>query len=201
MTVGIVRTGWSGTSGGPGLSQMAVVAAGGTAWTVANANTATAAVRAFWQALVSLLPNELSLSVSPNVDLYDQATATLTGTVTASSTPPIVNGSATGAYAGGVGYKVDWNTGVILGGRRIVGHTYVVPAAAAAFDLDGTLVAGTQSTTTTAANALLNTLSTGSLAMQVWSRPGRKSGLPGQLSAVSGASVRDKSAFQRGRRD
>ena len=49
MAVGIVRTHWSGTSGGPGLTQLAVKEGAGAFWTQTQAQNAVNAVRQFWE--------------------------------------------------------------------------------------------------------------------------------------------------------
>lgn len=200
MTVGIVRTEWSGTSGGPGLSQMAVYVGGGGTPTSTQAQSAVNAVRTFWSSIASYLPNELTLQVQPNMDTYDELTNTLTGTVTAGTAPATVAGSSSSTYAAGCGLKVDWNTGVVLGGRRVVGRTYIVPIASVCYDNDGTLATTPKDTITTAANTLLTSLSTGGLNMGVWTKPGGVNSVPG-ITAVTGATVKDKTAILRGRRD
>lgn len=200
MTVGVVRTMWSGTSGGPGLTQMAVYANGGGTPTSTQAQSACNAVRAFWDAIKTLLPNELTLTVSPNVDTYDELTALLTGSVTAGTAPLPVTGTSSTSYAGGCGLKVDWNTGVVLGGRRVVGRTYIVPASSNVYDADGTLSAGSVSLIQGAASTMLTSLSTGGLNLGVWTKPGGVRSVPG-ITAVTGASIRDKTAVLRNRRD
>lgn len=200
MTVGIVRSNWSGTSGGPGLTQHAFYVSGGGDPTGTQAQAACNAVRGLWAALAPYLPNEVTISVQPVVDQYDELTETLTGSTTVGTTPTPVTGGATGNYLGGVGFKLDWNTGVILGGRRVVGRTYVVPAAAGAFDSDGTLVPATITAIQTAQANFLTALSTGGCNLAVWTRPGGINSVPG-LTAVTNGSCKDKSAILRGRRD
>lgn len=201
MTVGIVRMTWDGNSGGPGLSQFAIAASGGTAWTAADAGTATSAVRNLAAAMALYIPDDIRLQVSRNVDLYDQVTAKLTGSVTASSTPAQVVGQSAGAFLAGAGFKTDWNTGVVLGGRRVVGKTYWVPAVGTAFDTDGTLAPATITNINTALSTYLSALTTGNLSMQVWHRPGGKAAPAGTMVAVNSGSVKDRSAFLRNRRD
>lgn len=201
MTVGIVRLNWSGASGGPGLSQFAIAAAGGTAWATADASSATSAVRNLAAAMALYIPDDIRLDVSRNVDLYDQVSGKLTGSVTAGSTPAQVVGQSASAFLAGAGFKTDWNTGVVLGGRRVVGKTYWVPAVGSAFDTDGTLLAATITNINTALSTFLSSLSTANLGMQVWHRPGAKSAPAGTMVAVNSGSVKDRSAFLRNRRD
>lgn len=200
MTVGIVRSAWSGTSGGPGLTQLAFYASGGADPTTSQAQSAVNAVKSFWEANKPYLPNEVTIQVQPVVDLYDDITAVLTGSVTVTTAPASTTGGATGNYAGGCGYKYDWNTGVILGGRRVVGRTYVVPAAGACFDLDGSITPTILTALNTAASNFLSTMNSGGLNLAVWTRPGGINSVPGVTGVISGT-VKDKSAILRGRRD
>lgn len=53
------------------------------------------------------------------------------------ATPAAITGSSTGAYTSGSGIVVRHNTGVILGGKRILGRTFMVPTMGATFDTNG----------------------------------------------------------------
>lgn len=201
MTIGIVRVEWSGTTGGPGLTQFAMTAAGGSFWTSANAQSAVDAVRAFLVNNQPYIPNEVNLQVMPDVDQYDELTAQLTGTTTATTTPASLLGGGTGSYAGGCGYRYNWRTGVIRNGRRVNGKTYVVPAISSVFAADGTLGSTQVTNFNGYASSFLNALSASGLALMVWSRPNDVTGLPGAMSGVATGDVSDKSAILRTRRD
>lgn len=200
--VGIVRTEWSGTSGGPGLTQLAIM--GGTGLSDITAQTAANAMRKFWDDIKSILPDELKLTVSPIVDIYDDASGELIDSETSPTTPAVVTGTASGGYAGGAGLKVNWNTGIIRNGRRVRGSTYIVPAAAICFSTTGTVVPGTATLVNTAASTLLAALDLGVVDMVVWSRPlivGGTVTRTGAVSLVASGSCSSKSAILRGRRD
>lgn len=201
MTIGIVRTEWSGTTGGPGLTQMAMAYQGGTSWTPSAAQSAVDAVRGFWASMTSSLPNELSLSVDPQVDMYDEVSGQLTQSLSVVTPPASVAGAATGSYAGGVGVRFNWNTGAIMNGRRVVGRTYVVPAAAGVFESNGTVLGTVITNLTGYGTTLLSNLAAANLALVVWSRPATTSSNDGAMTVVQTASVPDKSAILRGRRD
>jgi hypothetical protein len=200
--VAIVRTEWDGTSGGPGLTQMALI--GGAEFTAANAQSAVNAVRKFWQANVSYLPDELRLTVSPVVDIYRETDAELIGSVVAPVVPVQVIGISTQGYAGGAGIKLNWNTGVIRNGRRVKGSTFIVPIAMGAYGLTGTPLPATANTWNTAAQTLMADLTAGGTALAVWSRPLVKDQVitrTGSLSGVLSGTLAPKSAILRGRRD
>lgn len=201
MTIGIVRSNWSGATGGPGLTQMAISFAAGASWTSSNAQSAVDAVRKFWDAQKAQLPNELSIQVQGTVDLYDQNSALLTGSVSAATVPLPVAGLSTSSYAGGVGYRFTWATGSINRGRRVVGKTYVVPAASSMFDVDGTLQATNKSGMQVAGQTLLTDLSAAGGQLVVWSRPRPIGTGGGLIFAVASCQIADKTAILRNRRD
>ena len=201
MTVAIVRANWSGTSGGPGLTQLAMFTGGGGAWSSSNAQSAVDAVRAWFLGLASYLPNEVSIQVQPAVDQYDQATGELTDTVTAGTAPATVTGSSTGNYTGGAGFKLTWETNSIRNGRRVRGRTYIVPAGGNVYDNDGTILATVSTDIITKSNTLLSTLSGAGLGLVVWSRPTALGSTDGAITAVQTPVLKDKTAILRGRRD
>lgn len=201
MTVGVVRVEWSGTTGGPGLTQFAIAASGGATWTAANAQSAVDTVRGFMVLNQPYIPNEVTLQVQPDVDQYDELTGQLVATTTAGVTPTSVLGGNTGSYAGGAGYRYNWRTGVIRNGRRVNGKTYIVPAAASIFTTDGTLGSPQVTSFNTNAATFLSNLASGGLGLVVWSRPNELTGMPGAMSGVSTGDVSDKSAILRTRRD
>lgn len=201
MTVGLVRTVWTGGTIGVGLTQHAIVLQGGASWTDSTASVAANSVRDFWQSLQGGIPESVTLQVQREVDTYDEVTGELNGATAAPALPLATQGSGAGAYAGGVGMKIIWRTSVIREGRRVRGATYVVPATAGNFDDTGTLTPAAVTTYTSAALAFLDDLSSESLALMVWSRPETVPGTDGALAAVTGAQVLDKSAVLRSRRD
>lgn len=200
--VALVRTEWSGTSGGPGLTQLAVLGAAGGIWNPGGTQGAVDSVRAFWDSLKGLLPNELSLQVSPVIDDYDTNTGELVGSFVAATTPTQVLGTSATNYAAGAGFKVTWNTGSIRDGRRVRGSTFVVPAASGVYDTSGLITSAAKTTVNTAAAALILALDTADTSLAVWSRPRE---LPtvrtGLAYDVETGSCSSKTAILRGRRD
>jgi hypothetical protein len=200
--VAIVRTEWDGTSGGPGLTQFALI--GGAEMTAGNAQSAVNAVRKFWNSLASYLPDELRLQVSPIVDIYRETDAELLASVVAPVVPLNVIGGGTTGYAGGAGIKINWNTGVIRNGRRVKGSVFIVPALATSFGNTGIPTPGTQLALNNAATTLMSDLLAGGTALAVWSRPlvvDKVITRAGAISGVVSGTVAPKSAILRGRRD
>jgi len=200
--VGIVRSEWSGTTGGPGLTQFAVQGAAGGDWNPTGAQTAVNAVRAFWAALASNFPDEIRIQVNPVVDTYNAVNGELFSSHVAGTAPAVVAGTSTAGYAGGAGCKVTWNTSQIRNGRRIRGATFLVPMSAAVFTANGTVGGVAISTINTAASNMISALAAGATPMAVWSRP-RIVPEPrdGFSTEVLTGSAGTKSAILRGRRD
>jgi len=203
--VALVRTAWSGTSGGPGVSQIAVLGAAGGDWNPSGAQAAVNAVRAFWDAIKAYLPNELTLTVSPVVDTYIRETGVLFSSSIAATAPAVVVGTATGSYAGGSGIKVTWETGQIRDGRRVRGATYIVPADGTSFTNTGTVASATKTAINSAATTMMASMVTGSVTLGVWSRPREATttlaARDGAAFQVSQGICSSKSAILRGRRD
>lgn len=200
--VALVRTEWSGTSGGPGVTQMAVYGDVGGAWGASSSQAAVNAVRQFWDSLKALLPDELKLQVSPVIDDYDTVSGDLVGSYVAATAPVQVVGTSAQSYVGGAGAKITWNTGQIRNGKRVKGSTFIVPIASTVFGPTGTVSAGSILTINTAAAAMLSQLAAGGSTMAVWSRPGPPSKpRAGFSTQVISGTCNVKSAILRGRRD
>lgn len=200
--VAIVRTAWSGTSGGPGLTQFAVLGAAGGIWNPSGTQSAVNAVRTFWESLKTLLPDELKLDISPVIDDYDTVTGDLVGSYVAGTAPLQVIGTSTSSYVGGAGAKITWNTGQIRNGKRVKGSTFLVPISSSVFGATGTVGSTAITTINGAANTMLSQLTAGGTSLGVWSRPGPPSKpRAGFATEVLTGSVGNKSAILRGRRD
>lgn len=206
IVTGIVRTNWSGTTGGPGLTQLAIAAITDPhSWDAAAAQNAVNAVRAMWFANNASLPDNIKLDVSPVVDVYNSITGALVGSYTAATVPSQVVGLNTGSFSMANGIKVNLNTGQIRNGRRVRGSMFIVPAGMDRFTTDGMVVAGTRTNINSSLTSMATTLATSNLQLQVWSRPipaEKKYGpRDGVLTPVTGFETSEKGAILRGRRD
>lgn len=203
MPIGIVRTGWQGTTGGPGLTQMAM---GGSLegfgdWDATAAQAAVNAVRAFWDAVKGVLPNDLTLTVSPVVDVYATAQGDLVGSYQAATPPTNVVGTQAGVFSMASGVKMQWNTGIIRNGRRVRGATFLVPAASTAFTDGGIVSSTTRTTLNSAGTTLMAATATANNPFGVWSRPTTTESNDGAWALIVGAEAVEKGAVLRGRRD
>lgn len=193
MSVGLLKTVWSVTGGGSGLTVMSVVADEGTT-TTGEVGAALAAARTFWAAIAARLPNDVSLSFPGPLDIFS-LDGTLVGSTPASSVPSAVAGTSGGVYSAPSGAKIIWETGQIVGGRRLRGRSYIVPIAGDQYDADGTLASDFINAVGTAATALRVALATAGLPLTVWSRKNEVE------HAAVGQTIRDQAAILRSRRD
>lgn len=203
VVVAIVRTSWLGTSGGPGLTQLAIEGITDPhTWDAAAAQIAVDAVRTFWDAIKANMPNELTFTVSPVVDIYTILSGTLVGSYSAATPPTSVLGTDTGTYSMASGAKVNLNTGVIRNGRRVRGGIFLVPMAGLQTTNTGTVASTARTTFNNAVNTMRGTLVAANKQLVVWSRdntgvePGN-----GATSPVNGVETSEKVAILRGRRD
>jgi hypothetical protein len=195
-----VRSLWTGFSGAPGYTNMYF---GTTDPLLAGASLAVSDVRAFWQSIVSLFPDDVQINVEANVQVVDDATGLIENELSATPVSS-VNGSATTGYAAPVGASIEWRTAAYVNGRRVKGRTYVVPILGGSFETDGTLGPTQLGLLQTSAAAFIAAASN----FVVWHRPREASAGPppvsasaGSLHLVTAASVSDRAAVLRSRRD
>lgn len=203
VVIALVRTAWSGTSGGPGVTQMAVQSITDPhTWDATSAQEAVNNVRAFWDAVKAQIPNNVTLTVSPVVDVYSIISGTLVGSHVAGTPPTAVVGTSSGQFAMANGIKLNLLTNEIRNGRRVRGAIFVVPIGFTAFNSDGTVDAATVTLFNTAAATMLGAFTTDNVQLAVWSRPQT---LPvprdGAASPVATVQTHTKGAVLRGRRD
>lgn len=203
MVVGIVRTSWAGTSGGPGLTQLAFRAGDGADFiSPAQVQSAVNAVRAFWNSTAQYLPDDLALTVQPTVDMYSEATAELIGSQTAATPPTSVAGTSTAVFSMASGMKLNLQTGAIRYGRRVRGSIFIVPASSNVYSSGGTVLSAVRTAINGYAATMLGAFTTASCTVCVWSRPQDTPTVrAGALTPVTIAEVNEKAAILRGRRD
>jgi len=153
-------------------------------------------MQTFWIAVKDRIPAGVSLQVQNSGDVIDEASGELTGGWTGGTPPDPTVGTGSGGYAANAGFLVQWGTGAVVGGHRVKGRTFIVPAIQGAYDGDGTVDAATISIIGVAATTLVTALG-GS--MRVWHRPVGGSG--GQALAVTSALVPDRAVQLKSRRD
>lgn len=108
---------------GPGLPGVATHYFGGNPDS-ADLTNARDRVVAAWQAWDDVISNTIRWTLNPEAAVVDVATGDLTGVRS------VVTATALGAQAGEmlptlVQGLIKWNTGIFLGGRRLIGHTFL----------------------------------------------------------------------------
>lgn len=179
---------WSGAAGLPGYTRLRFDGD----LDSAGAAAAAGRIRAFFDSIKTLLPSGVNIGFAEAAQVFDVASV-LTGEV--QYAPPLpVAGSGAGGYSAASGCVVNWLTGAVRNGRKVRGRTFLVPLANTGYQSDGTLAPATVTTVTAAAQALL----AGTPAMTVASV---YSGGGGGITGVTGATVPDRAAVLRSRRD
>lgn len=154
-----------------------------------------AAILSAFTQLHAHVPAGVTITVPATGDSIDDATGAITGTwTTTGSGSSVMDG--VGNCARGVGACVSWETGGIVGRRRLRGRTFVVPLVEGAFAVDGTLGGGAL----TALEAFASGLQ-GAGPLAVWHRPTTTGGSDGNSYGVIAHRIRDKVAILTSRRD
>jgi hypothetical protein len=188
------RVNWSGNIGGAGVSVLHA-RAGGVASDQEAADDFAAAVGDLFANLASnFLPTGVSLNFASEVVELNTTSGVLEDVYAVTPHAPIA-GAISGNYARPAGVRVEWHTGAIVAGRRLQGRTFLVPAAAAIFQADGTLNDTSRAAMRTSAQAYVDEGLTENFAPAVWSRT------HGILADVVTAAIDDEVAVLRSRRD
>lgn len=205
MPISKVVTSWTGTSGGPGVTQLYFEDLENDAVSASQAQSAVDAVRAFWNSVATYLPDEIVLTVSTTVDGYNPADGQLTGTVTAATPPASVGGTSTLNYAMAAGAKINLHTGDIRNGRRVKGSIYLVPATVAALGPTGIVSSAARTAINSAGTTMKNAFVTAGCRLIVWSRPLKDANgtviRDGASNVLTSFETSEKCAILRGRRD
>lgn len=155
-----------------------------------SASAAIAQVDAFWQGLDGLMDNAITIAVQGDVPTINVGTGEMTAVNSVTGTTQ--TGDSAGlplpyATQGGV----QWNTDTFIGGRRLIGRSFLPGFTADNLESDGTPTTGSISGMDAAANALVG----GTPAFAVWSRT------HATAASVESWTVRNTFWVQRSRRD
>ena len=174
-----VRVEWNGLTGLPGIST----------FYVGTTDADISELVTFFDAVKGLWTPGLTWTV-PNVgDVLDVATGDLLGTHIFTGGGSVNSNGPTGAYAAGVGMRVQWLTADVKNSRRVRGTTFLTHLKSTNFDNTGTIETTVLTTVQTAASALVASGSP----WGVYSRP--RPALPGSFHAWNAATVPDKVAW------
>jgi hypothetical protein len=159
----------------------------------------------FYNAIKDLFPLTLGSTIPNNGDQINENDGKITGVWSGSGGGGAVSAAASASYSGATGLVIDWLTGGIVNGHRVMGRTYIVPGANAIYDTQGSINTTTINAVGTAVNALLASYVDG---MKVWSRPydPPSDGKPhpparvGSMHTITSARIPDLAVTMRSRR-
>jgi hypothetical protein len=166
MTITQYVVQWTGGRIGLGASvfHIGVSSPAGMNW--ANVNTAFGA---WFTALRASTPNEVSWTFPFEVKTIDEATGALTGVFSIPQRASITGQDASTNWSSSSGRVVKWSTGAVVGGRRLSGHTYLVPSGGSAMS-EGSVQNTIITSDGLAHAALISSLAAESAPLVVWSR-------------------------------
>ena len=181
---------WSGMSGAPGYSVFHFQGTAGPS----DAAALSGLVRAMFDSMKTFLPNDVTIAFPGEATTHSDD-GTLTGAVAVTPIPANVVGSDTGTFSAPSGLRVQWDTGVIVGGRRLRGRTFIVPLAGLAYENNGTIQPTVITNYTGYAQTLVNASTTAGFPLAVWSQVGSV------VHPVTTATIPDQATVLRSRRD
>lgn len=189
---------WSGFNGAPGYTKFS--------WSdltdATSRNAAGAKVRQLFVDLTAYRQIQMTVQVQSQIDEFDVGTGALLGSAAMTVVPAVSPGTISNAtsYAGGSGFCLTWNTGLILARRRVRGRTFMVPGMGC-FDADGTLLPSAITGISAAATTFLALTAP---RPNVWSRQYNTAHPPvqigGALAPIDSFTLRDNAAQLRSRR-
>lgn len=182
-----IRVTLTGAQGLPGVS---------TFYALSGPNAVTD-LQTFYTALVTFFPANVDILVEGSGETIDESTGDAVGSWSTAQ-PAGINATGAGGYAAPVGLLVSWITGIFVGGRRVRGHTFLVPMVNSKFDPDGQSTSAAASTIETAANALIAAHAGN---MLVYHRETAEGAADGTGVAMTSALVSRKATVLRSRRD
>jgi len=189
---------WTGFVGSPGYTNMYFldpdpISASGLEQTAVRLHN-------FWDAIDGYLPS----SVRINLPTVLEEVATATGELLAEhpfEPGTVIAGSGTASFASPAGACINWNTAGLINGRRIRGRTFIVPMHDGGYQSDGTLADAARTAIANAANTYANAGPGLGIDGAIWHRPSGPGASDGAAAGITSATVRDRVAILRSRRD
>lgn len=155
------------------------------------------AIKTFFNSLTNVQPNLLTYTIPVSGDQINEADGKLTGVWTGSNGGTAGSAAAAAAFSATSGAVIDWITSAIVGRRRVMGRTFVVPLTGVSYANSGQISSTTITTIQNAANTLITALA-GEL--KIWHRPTKLAPNSGVAAQVVSARVPSKPMVLRSRR-
>lgn len=179
------RVGWNGLPGLPGVSN----------FYFSGPVDPAPDLHTLFSAIATHFPTGLTWTFPVQGDTLNDQTGQLVGNWTSAGAAAVSPSGGTN-YTAAAGALIRWTTSTFIGGRHVIGKTFLVPLVSGQYD-NGTILDTAVTAFQTAVDAWHS--STAGADQVVWNRP--RAGVPGGQSAVTGAVVPDKVAILRSRRD
>jgi hypothetical protein len=195
--IGRIRVTWSGTPVvGPGVSTFYLTDTITAGW--------PAALVSLFTALKNYVPTGVTWTVPSQTDLIETTTGQLTGVTSPGGGGSVLSSGGAVDYKPGVGGRMRWTTGGIVGGRKVTGTTFLVPMTSQECP-NGVIQAGTVTAINTAMAAYI---ANAAFEAGVYSRPrpaGTRNGVPyaaraGAVFPIAGNNVPTGITWLRSRR-
>lgn len=198
-----VKNRWGGFSGAPGFtvlhySDFASGGGGGGPVTAENAQNAANRASSLFNAIKTLVPVGVTMTIEPDVDVIEDTTGELVTSFPAAGSLSFT-GTGTGPFSAATGAVINWRTTGVRKGRRVRGRSFIVPLSSGAFGTDGQLLPASQTLLQQQATAAV--LTTGTPDLGVYARPSSAGATDGAFFVASSASVPRLGAVLRSRRD
>lgn len=190
---------WTGFFGAPGYSNFFWHEVDPAGSFDGGAFAAADKVNAFFTSIKAFFPPSVRWKVQSDVPIIEETTGEMIDIANAGARTEIVSTGINAGYSAASGAVITWRTSGVRNGRRVRGRTFLVPGNAAMMGTDGTLDVGAVSTFQTAANALIAPDANRSL--MIWARPTAPGATDGIAHTVLSASIPDKAAILKSRRD
>lgn len=190
---------WDGFQGAPGYSNFYWREDDPAGSFDQGAQAAAVAVEKFFNDIKLYFPPHVKWRVQTDAAIIDENTGTMVDIASAGAHGDIIGTAGNFSYSAATGAVVSWRSNGVRNGRRVRGRTFLVPTAATALAQDGTLDNTASSVLFTAAQNYINTA--GARSPVVWARPTTPTATDGIAHDIVTASVPDKVAVLKSRRD
>lgn len=185
MTLNRVRVALTGAGGLPGVAT----------FHFNSTVTDMSALRTFFDAVKAGFPSSVVIAVPNSGDAINENDGKITGAWAGPAQTTVV-GTGAGAYLSTAGPMIRWTTDQVVGGRRPIGKTFLVPAVTTVFSSSGTIASATVTPYSAAAAALITAYGTG---LKIYHRP--KAGTGGIALTIVSGTCSNKQVVLRSRRD
>lgn len=189
---------WTGFMGSPGYTNMYFLDPD----PISQAGLDQTALRLhnFWDSIEPFLPLSVRVNLPSILEHIDTATGELLDELPFEP-GTVIAGTGSSTFSAPSGACINWNTSGIVNGRRLRGRTFIVPLSDAAYQSDGTIV----DTSRTNLQAIANTYADASVGLgidgAIWHRPTSPGAADGAAAGITSATVGDRVAILKSRRD